>query len=315
MRYFVFCLLLPVALFSSAHILCYHGFDDSRAKYRHTVVSAKTFVNQLLTLKAEGKKFVPLSYVVAAVKESRKIDQDVVVITVDDAYKSFYETAFPILRDAKIPFALLVYVEAVDKKFGDYMNWDQVREVSKYGEVALHSYAHKDVTKMSKEKLIEDTATAFKRFEKELGARPKYYAYPFGFYNLESKNIIKAFGFDSILTVDGGEVNEYSDVYSLERVAAGEETNMSSATKLKALDMTLEKPSFDGGFVVVKGKVKNYAGKSVKLYSSKKEVKTLGLAPDGSFEARLELKKVGQRQRLAFVGEGNRHRIKLIEKD
>ncbi len=314
MRYFLSLLLFCASLFADAHIFCYHGFDDTRAKYRHTTVSSKAFLNQINTIKADGKKFVPLSSIVTALKTSKQLEPNVVSLTIDDAYKSFYQVGFPILRDAKIPFTLLVYVEAVDGRFGDYMTWDQVREVAKYGEVALHSYAHKDLTKLSKAQLIDDTVLAFKKFEKELGMRPKYYAYPFGFYNLETKNTLKAFGFDAILTVDGGAINEFSDVFSLERVPASENTSANMALSLKPLDVIIESQS-GNDLKTIKGRVKNFDGKQIKMFTAKGDVRVLELDKDGAFETQVDMKKINARHRLVFKADNNRYRTKLIEKD
>ncbi len=314
MRYFLSLLLFCASLFADAHIFCYHGFDDPRVKYQHTNVSAKTFLNQLNTMKAEGKKIVPLSSIVSALKTSKPLEQNIVSLTIDDAFKSFYEVGFPILRDAKIPFTLLVYVEAVDSRFGDYMTWDQVREVAKYGEVALHSYSHKDLTKLAKAQLIDDTLLAFKKFEKELGMRPKYYAYPFGFYNLETKNTLKAFGFDAILTVDGGAVNEFSDVFSLERVPTSENASIKAALSLKPLDIIIEKQS-GNELRSIGGRVKNFDGTQIKMFTAKGNVKTLELDKDGAFETQVDMKKINARHRLVFKADNNRYRTKLIEKD
>ena len=39
-------------------------------------------------------------------------------------------------------FALMVYVEASARKYGDFMTFEQIKEVEKYGEVGYHSYGH-----------------------------------------------------------------------------------------------------------------------------------------------------------------------------
>ena len=50
-----------------------------------------------------------------------------ILITVDDAFQSFYTEAWPYLRENKIPFILFVSTEPVGKK--GYMNWQQIKEV------------------------------------------------------------------------------------------------------------------------------------------------------------------------------------------
>ena len=49
-------------------------------------------------------------------KDSKKI-----LITIDDAYSSFFVNAWPYLRKNKIPFILFVSTEAIGK--AGYMSW------------------------------------------------------------------------------------------------------------------------------------------------------------------------------------------------
>jgi len=313
MKPFLFLLAFCASLFADAHILCYHRFDDPKPKYKHTNISSKIFLSQINSLKADGKKFVSLSSIVTALKTAKPIEANLVSITIDDAYKSFYEKAFPILRDAKIPFTLCVYVEAVDKKYGDYMTWEQIKEVSKYGEVALHSYAHKDLTKLSRDELKKDTADALASFEKHMGYKPKQYAYPFGLYNLDVKNTLKSFGFDAILTVDGGAVDGGSDVFQIERIAVSEGDAFNLSMGVKPLDITLQKPN-SGEQKIIKGSIQNYSGKTIKLYVAKGDVRTLELK-DGKFETTVDMSKVNSKHKLIFYTDDHRYRAKLIEKD
>ena len=48
-------------------------------------------------------------------------------ITIDDAFQSFYEVAWPYLKENKIPFILFVSTEPVGNK--GYMTWEQIKEI------------------------------------------------------------------------------------------------------------------------------------------------------------------------------------------
>ena len=52
-----------------------------------------------------------------------------ILITIDDAFESFYFEAWPYLKKNKIPFILFVSTEPVGKN--GYMTWDQIREIEK----------------------------------------------------------------------------------------------------------------------------------------------------------------------------------------
>lgn len=306
---FIFC----ASLFADAHILCYHRFDDPKPKYKHTNISSKKFSQQIESLKSEGYKFASLSSVVTSLKNKKPIGDKVIVITIDDAYKSFYDYAFPILKAQKIPFTLFAYTDAINNKYKDYMNWEQIKEASKYGDIQLHSHAHKDLTKLTADELKKDTAEGIASFEKNMGYKPKLYAIPFGIYNLAVKNSLKASGFEAIMTVDAGAVNGASDIYQLERIAIDEGTDFKLALGVKPLDITLQKPVGDLE-KIIKGAVQNYSGKTIKMYVAKGDVRTLELK-NGTFEAKIDMAKVNSKQKLIFYSEGHRYRAKLIEKD
>ena len=57
-------------------------------------------------------------------KTQRKI-----LLTIDDGFSSFYENAWPILKEKKIPFILFVSTREVGSF--NYMTWEQIKEISK----------------------------------------------------------------------------------------------------------------------------------------------------------------------------------------
>ena len=52
-----------------------------------------------------------------------------ILLTIDDGFTSFYENAWPYLKEKKIPFILFISTEAVGK-YG-YMDWDQIKEIER----------------------------------------------------------------------------------------------------------------------------------------------------------------------------------------
>ena len=64
------------------------------------------------------------------------------MFTVDDGLLSFYNNAWPILKEREIPFILFVNTREVGSF--NYMNWDQILELhkSKNVEIGNHSHSH-----------------------------------------------------------------------------------------------------------------------------------------------------------------------------
>ena len=113
-----------------------------------------------------------------------------ILLTIDDGFSSFYNNAWPYLKEKKIPFILFVSTETVGNN--GYMSWDEIKEIEKEDFVFLGNHSH------SHEYLIDYNFTNFKKdidrsiniFKKKIGYNPIFFSYPFGEYSLEQKNYI-----------------------------------------------------------------------------------------------------------------------------
>jgi peptidoglycan/xylan/chitin deacetylase (PgdA/CDA1 family) len=122
-----------------------------------------------------------------------------ILITIDDAFLSFYQEAWPFLKKNKIPFILFVSTEPVGKR--GYMTWSQIREVEleDFAFIGHHSHTHDYLINETNDQFILDIEKANKIFLKELGYIPNLFSYPFGEYskfmrNYVSENFKFAFG-------------------------------------------------------------------------------------------------------------------------
>jgi polysaccharide deacetylase len=207
-------LALTFAL-ADAHILVYHRFDDSR--HTSTDISIKNLREQFEYFKNNGYEVVKLSKLVDALNSGEEIPDNWIVITVDDGYKSFYDKALSVFKEYNYPFALMLYVEASANKYGDYLDFDQIKELETYGEIGYHSYAHPRMTKLSDEALREDFQKGVETFEKHMGYKPKFFAVPYGEIDSRVVKLAKEFGFLALLNQNSGAVSDKSDVFDLYR--------------------------------------------------------------------------------------------------
>ena len=268
MKYFLLLCLSYLYLNANGHIFVYHRFGDS--KHESTNTSIKELEQQFDYLKKNNYKVVALSKMIDKLTKKENIPDNWVAFTIDDAYKSFYQNGFKIFKKYNYPFTLFVYVEATNKKYGDFMNWEEIKEASKYGEIELHSYSHKQLVKLSDEEIYYDTKKSFDIFEKEMGFKPKGYSYPYGEYDDRVKNIIKKFDFKYIANQNNGSINENSDIFDLNRVALVGKIDLKEKLKYKTLEVDWIEPQFypkDGILTKVSAKV-NPEIKNAKLFIS-----------------------------------------------
>ena len=122
-----------------------------------------------------------------------------ILLTVDDAFQSFYDNAWPYLKKNQIPFVLFVSTEPVGNN--GYMNWDQIKEIesSGFGVIGHHSHSHDYLIDKSEEIFLNDIKTSNLIFKEKLGYVPTLFSYPFGEYSgfmrdYISRNFKIAFG-------------------------------------------------------------------------------------------------------------------------
>jgi len=159
--------------------IMYHRFNEF--KYPSTNISLDIFKNHIQLILDENltfyhpKKFEDEFNIP---KKEKKI-----LLTIDDAFQSFYDNAWPYLKENQIPFVLFVSTEPVGNN--GYMNWEQIREIdkSKFAVIGHHSHSHDYLIDKSEEEFLNDIKTSNLIFKKELGYLPSLFSYPFGEYS------------------------------------------------------------------------------------------------------------------------------------
>ena len=195
----------------------YHRFNEN--KYPSTNIEMVFFQKHLDMIKEKGFNFYsPKDF--DNEFNNPKSDKKF-LITIDDAFKSFYDHAWPYLKENKIPFILFVSTKPIGKS--GYMTWEQIKEIEKedFAFIGNHSHSHDYLIKYNFEDFKKDINKSIDNFNKELGYNPIYFSYPFGEYSLQQKNFIKekfkfAFGQHS------GVIDLNKDRYELPRFPINE---------------------------------------------------------------------------------------------
>ncbi len=164
----------------------YHRFNEN--KYPSTNIKMEVFKQHMKIIKDQNYKFMDPKFLIDEFSKPKDIKE--ILITIDDGFKSFYNEAWPYLKQNKIPFILFISTEPVGKK--GYMTWDEIKEIEKseFGMIGHHSHSHEYLIDMSESNFIKDITTANKIFMREFGYIPKIFSYPFGEYSQYMKNYI-----------------------------------------------------------------------------------------------------------------------------
>ena len=166
--------------------IMYHRFNEN--KYPSTNIKMDIFKKHMNIIKKSNFTFLnPNNFDKQFNKPKFKKK---ILITIDDAFESFYNEAWPYLKKNKIPFILFVSTESVGRT--GYMTWEQIKEVESknFAYIGHHSHTHEYLIDVSNEEFILDIETANKIFLKELGYVPSLFSYPFGEYSKFMKDYI-----------------------------------------------------------------------------------------------------------------------------
>jgi len=196
-------------------ILNYHKVDT----FHHSLsILPENFEKQMSYLNDNGYHTITPDQLMAYLKFGKPLPEKPVMITFDDGYLDNYANAFPSMK--KYGFTGTIFL--VTGKIGQdqrFVNWDQVREMQQAGFVfGSHTANHTTLTKIDATQIETELVESRDEIERQLGQKPRYFAYPTGAYNLQIEQMVRQAGYRAAFTVRYGQVGPDSDPYALERI-------------------------------------------------------------------------------------------------
>ena len=224
----ILAIAMPLAAADSAVVLMYHRFGEDT--HPSTNITIEQLETQLEHLNEGGYTVVPLSDVGEALTNGTSLPPLAVAITIDDAYRSVYDVAFPRFKALGFPFTVFVATDGVDQKLPAYMTWDQMREMASEGaSYANHGASHDslierrpgedDATRLARGRA--DIEKGWRRLNDELDPLPGVFAYPYGEYDSSIAGILRDMGYVAF-GQQSGAVGKGSDLRALPRFPMAE---------------------------------------------------------------------------------------------
>jgi peptidoglycan/xylan/chitin deacetylase (PgdA/CDA1 family) len=134
-------------------------------------------------------------------------------LTFDDAYESFFQFAYPALRDYNLTFTLFPVVGFIGtwnrwevnlgwRRFR-HLRWEQLREMEG-AEIGSHTQTHPCLTGLNETELRRELETSKKTLEDALGREVKYLSLPFGRFNQKVLETARNLGYSAVCTMEPG---------------------------------------------------------------------------------------------------------------
>jgi len=197
-----------------AVVFLYHRFGEPQYPSTSTPVAA--FKAQLDYLAVHGFHVWSLPRLVRTMQAGKPVPDKTVALTVDDAYKSVYEKAWPLLKAHGYPITVFVSTRAIDRHYPAFMSWKDMRSMQSGGATfADHTVTHAHLLERKqgesaaawRRRVRAGVVQAQQRLRTELGPTtntdPKLFAYPYGEYDAALARIVTRLGFVAFAQASG----------------------------------------------------------------------------------------------------------------
>ena len=206
---------------NSVAVFVYHRFGENN--YPSTNIRINQFKKHLDELTKNNYNVVSTEEIINALINNKDLPEKTVALTIDDAFFSIYKKAWPLLKEKKLPFTIFVSTGPVKSNSKNYMNWEQIKEMVNHGvTIGHHTKNHLHLVTKEKEKIISEIEEANNDFLKNLGYVPDIFAYPYGEYSLEVKQITKSY-FKAAFGQQSGGIYNGIDIFELPRYSLNEQ--------------------------------------------------------------------------------------------
>ena len=236
---------------SNIKVLMYHRIGDDR--YPSTSISRELFEKHIEYLIEENINVLPITELSKYLKKEISFTNKTVFITIDDAYRSFFQNGFPILKKNKLPFGIFVssdYVSSAEES--EFMSWSMLKEVSNSNGLILnHSKSHESIVGMDIQTIKKEVEQNQIEIEKKIGKQPKIFSYPYGESSRTIEEMIKILNYEIAFSQHSAPIQLDQNKYRLPRYALNEEFGGLKRFKMivKTKPLEIFESSFDDSIV------------------------------------------------------------------
>ena len=209
-------------------VLTYHSIgENAPSALRPYQVSPDDFVEQLRWLRENGYRTPSLREVSALVRRGRPISGKAVLITFDDAYQCFADTAWQLLQNhgfTAVMFAATSYLGKAaqwDAKYGEpmkIMDGQTLSELAASGlYVGSHSTDHQPMTHVSTKEALKMMLQSKEELQDVIGKRVELFAFPYGIFDQQLGRLAKHCGYSLAFSLTGCHIKPFDNPHTLGR--------------------------------------------------------------------------------------------------
>ena len=213
-------------------VLLYHSVSDNPSPaIASFALAPEAFARQLDAVVASGRSALTVSQYANALAAGA-LPEYPVVITFDDGYADFLESALPELIRRGIPSTLYVTTGFLEGRNGTanrprdrMLRWSQLPELVASGvEIGGHSHSHLQLDTLSRARAREEVLRCKTLLEDELAGEVATFAYPHGYSGPAVRSLVREAGYRSAAGVANAFSSERDDPFALARLMVRDTT-------------------------------------------------------------------------------------------
>jgi peptidoglycan/xylan/chitin deacetylase (PgdA/CDA1 family) len=204
-------------------ILMYHHIRDfnepTDAIGTNLSVGLADFTAQMDYIKSRGYNTATFADI-----QNGTLPEKPVILSFDDGYENFYQSAYPILKERGMKSVSYIIT---GKMGGDYMTETQIKELSDGGfEIGAHTISHPDLSTATTARAAKEITESKATLEAIIGKKVISFCYPSGKYSQAVEDEVRNAGYLYATTTIGGIANIAGDSYALSRYRVNNGTNI-----------------------------------------------------------------------------------------
>jgi peptidoglycan/xylan/chitin deacetylase (PgdA/CDA1 family) len=222
---------LTATVIKKIPILMYHSISDTtNPRFRAFTVSPASFAEQMAYLHQHD--YTPITvtqFVRARLGEGSALPERPVVLTFDDGFEDFLTAALPILQQYHFTATLYISTAFINST-SRWMRYERettrpmltreqvVKVNASHIECGAHSHSHPQLDVLPRNVAWEEILHSKRVLEDLLGQEVFSFAYPFGYYTAQVRQLVQEAGFSSACAVKHAISSEMDDPFALARI-------------------------------------------------------------------------------------------------
>ena len=202
-------------------VLTYHRVHSMPAVGQlDLIVDPANFLAELQALHDAGYHTIHQYQLFDALYKGAPLPPKPIIISVDDGYVDDVRTILPDLERLHMVATFFVITGRMTQP--GFLTADQIRQIDQAGmDVGDHTAHHLDLPMLTSSELQEEIAGSRQVLQSVLGHAVYFFAYPFGAYNDNVLQAVKAAGFTMAFTTAGGTSESTTAPFTMPRLHVG----------------------------------------------------------------------------------------------